>query len=131
MNLTFKYIIDKGITTEIAYPYTGRSQKCQADGGKFKISKYANVFGCTNLINALKTTPISSAPDATNWFPYKSGIFSNCGSQPNHGALVVGYTNDYWKVKNCWGPTWGENGFIRLAPGNTCRVCDYGSYPIL
>ena len=131
MNLTFKYIIDKGITTESAYPYKGRFQKCQIDGGIYKISNYANVYGCSNFIKVIGTNTISSAPDATNWFTYKSGIFNNCGSQANHGALVVGYTNEYWKVKNSWGPTWGEKGYIRLAPGNTCRVCDFGSYPIL
>ena len=43
---------------------------------------------------------------------YKSGVFDNatCGTKLDHGVLVVGYTADYYIVKNSWGPTWGEAG---------------------
>ena len=54
---------------------------------------------------------------------------SQCGTAIDHGVLVVGATDDYWKVKNSWGASWGENGYIRLARGNTCAVCSYPSYP--
>jgi hypothetical protein len=45
-------------------------------------------------------------------------------------ALVVGVVGGAWKVKNSWGPAWGEKGYIRLAPGDTCGICDIGVYPI-
>jgi cathepsin L len=61
--------------------------------------------------------------DATNWSRYSSGIFSNCQAHLNHDILLVGMTNDYYKIKNSWGASWGEHGFIRLARGNTCGVC--------
>jgi hypothetical protein len=32
---------------------------------------------------------------------------------------------------NNWGQEWGENGMIRLAPGNTCAVCTIGVQPYL
>lgn len=55
-----------------------------------------------------------------------SGILSNCGTSLNHGALLVAVTNDgVWKLKNTWGSSWGEKGFIRLAAGNTCGICSY------
>lgn len=42
---------------------------------------------------------------------YKSGVLdAPCGTQLDHGVLVVGYTDDYWIVKNSWGATWGESG---------------------
>lgn len=92
---------------------------------------YIDLAGCTNLINALSERPISVAVDASVWSPYRSGILSNCGTQVNHGVLLVGVSDDFWKIKNSWGTNWGESGFIRLAPGNTCDICSYPSYPIL
>lgn len=40
----------------------------------------------------------------------------------DHGVLAVGYTNDYWIVKNSWTNKWGESGYIRLKRGDTCGI---------
>lgn len=51
-----------------------------------------------------------------------SGIFDGCNqSSPdvNHVVVLAGYGEDngdkYWLVRNSWNPTWGEQGYIRLA----------------
>lgn len=67
--------------------------------------------------------------DASNWHSYKSGIFKSCGENHNHAVQLVGSTPDYWKIKNSWDTTWGEQGYIRLAKGNTCGVCFGPSFP--
>ena len=62
-----------------------------------------------------------------------------CGNSGNvdHGVTLVGVHQDdqenYWKIKNSWGTSWGENGFVRLDRnlnnGNLCQICQYGFYP--
>jgi C1A family cysteine protease len=69
--------------------------------------------------------PVAIAIDAnaTIFQHYKSGIINApCGKAIDHGVLVVGYSNtnngnSYWKVKNSWGASWGENGYFQLGKG--------------
>ena len=120
-----KYIRDKGITTTSSYPYTARTGTCKTSGGSFKISSYGSTRGCSSIQNAVNAQPLSVCVDATNWSRYSSGVFSNCGKSINHAVLLVGYTSSYWKIKNSWGTSWGESGFIRTAQGDTCGMCSY------
>ena len=118
------YVKDSGITTTSSYPYVGRDQACKISGGSFKISSVPSAKGCTGIADAIQSRPIGVSADATNWSRYSSGIFNNCGRNLNHDILLVGYSSQYYKIKNSWGASWGEKGFIRLALGNTCGICD-------
>jgi C1A family cysteine protease len=90
---------------------------------------------------AVAKGPVSVAieADQSAFQSYRSGIVkSGCGTQLDHGVLVVGYGSengtDYWVVKNSWGASWGESGYIRLArtsasgPG-VCGLQSQASYP--
>ena len=125
------YVKANGITTESAYPYAAKDQTCKTQGGSFKIAGQDSFSGCASLQNGINSHPISVAVDATNWSPYKSGVFSNCKTSLNHAVLLVGVVGGAWKIKNSWGTGWGESGYIRLAgSGNTCGVCAYaGIFP--
>lgn len=61
-----------------------------------------------------------------------SGIYDDatCSSDlVNHAMLIVGYTPDYWILKNWWGVSWGEDGYMRLKKGkNRCGVANYAAY---
>ena len=117
------YVKDHGIIATSSYPYVAKTQTCKTDGGDFKISSIPSTKGCSGLATAIQARPVGVSADAQNWSRYSSGIFSNCGRSLDHDILLVGMTSTYYKIKNSWSSSWGEKGFIRLAPG-ACGVCD-------
>jgi len=94
------------------------------------------------LSTALQTGPVSIAVDANTlaWQFYSGGIVHRgCGTELDHGVLLVGQgtegETDYWIIKNSWGASWGENGYIRVmremeksGPG-VCGEQQQASYP--
>lgn len=135
----YKYVKNAGgIETEKDYPYTssnGVTGKCHSDSSKYviKVGGYTTVKGETNMANyMLSTGPLSVCLDANNWNSYTGGIMKNCGKQVDHCVQAVGVntgSNGYWKVRNSWGSSWGESGYIRLAYGaNTCDITSDPTY---
>jgi C1A family cysteine protease len=68
----------------------------------------------------------------------------SCGAHANvdHGVLAVGYGTDletqtpYWLVKNSWGDTWGETGYVKIARNSTnefgmCAILKMASFPVV
>merc|ERR1711907_730229 len=96
----------------------------------------------TSLQAAVSKQPVSVAieADKSAFQLYRGGVLDNsaCGTQLDHGVLLVGYGTDgkdYWKVKNSWGATWGESGYIRLQRGKggagECGLLQSASYPVV
>jgi C1A family cysteine protease len=133
MESGYDYILDNGLAIDDDYPYAAQDGKCDYEGSRpIKLTSYqTGKDSCEQLSNLLQSRPVAVAVDATIWGPYQKGILSNCGTDINHGALVVGATDAYWKIKNSWGNSWGESGYLRLKLGNTCGVCSFPSVPVL
>ncbi|KAK9876792.1 hypothetical protein WA026_015030 [Henosepilachna vigintioctopunctata] len=145
MTLAFDYIEKYGIDKEDDYPFEARDRQCRASQHDIvtKVSGYVNIRQGdeAGLVEAIKTKgPVCIGVDASNSFKrYKSGIFDGSCSNThlNHGILAVGFGSengkDFYIVKNSWGPSWGENGYIRLArnSGNKCGVSSMATYPII
>jgi C1A family cysteine protease len=135
----YRYVMAHPLTTNQNYPYTsGTTTKtgvCNTSlqsAGTWKVYGYKTVptNDCDTLQNTIATQPTSVCVDASTWQNYKSGIFSNCGTQLDHCVLGVGYVQgSYWQVQNQWGTDWGEQGFIQLKWGNTCGVCQQAQIP--
>jgi C1A family cysteine protease len=159
MHKAFNYMIDnKGLCTETEYPYAGVDQTCKVTAGTVKcatptpILSYTNVtcsvsgFCSAPLIPANETSEydyvkkgvLSIAVEAdTNEFQnYKSGVLDDaeCGTSLDHGVAIVGFGTedgkDYWLVRNSWGATWGDNGYLKIARGkNICGIAEYSNQP--
>jgi len=150
MDYGFQYIVDnKGITGESVYPYKATGpNKCAAAGKPV----YARLTGFkdvpagseTALMAAIASTPVSVAVEADqSVFQFYSGgvMTAACGNQLDHGVLAVGYGTlngqDYYKVKNSWGDSWGDKGYILLGRGaafgsnGQCGIQMDPSYPVV
>lgn len=74
--------------------------------------------------------------DANGWSGYHGGVFTGCRSTSlNHAILLVGYGNDgqgYWKIKNSWGTSFGEGGYMRVTRnGNPCGILNQAVYAVV
>lgn len=148
----FKYVSENGICKLTDYPYTSgttkKSSTCvQSCDHHVKISSCADVKPGDQKVlkSAVSQQPVSVAIEAdTKYFQfYAGGVLdsSSCGTTLDHGVLVVGYGEEggkkYWLVKNSWGPTWGENGYVKILRSDSsndngiCGIAMQPSFPIV
>lgn len=147
MEGAFKYIIENGQCIESSYPYTANDGTCQ------NCQSAIYMTGCydvkpndqLSLKSAVSRQPVSVAIEADTFYfqSYSSGVLTSdkCGTKLDHGVLVVGYGtengNDYWLVKNSWGTSWGDKGYVKIGrsdlqndPG-ICGIAMQPSYPVV
>jgi KDEL-tailed cysteine endopeptidase len=145
MDGAFKYVIEHGQCSLSAYPYTsgdGKSGSCKSCSPVAKISSCYEVKpnDQVSLKAAVGKQPVSVAIEAdTRYFQsYSGGILtsSSCGTNLDHGVLVVGYGEEngqkYWLVKNSWGTTWGDKGYVKILRSestNDAGVCGIAMSP--
>lgn len=119
-------------------PYCNMTQSCvtKLDVSKFhpglKVMSWKAIDQNETSIaeQLIKLGPLSVALNAELLQFYHHGIFDPpsfvCDPKNlDHAVLLVGYgseksifgTKDYWKIKNSWGPKWGEKGYFRMLRG--------------
>merc|ERR1712038_1935640 len=128
-----KYVADTSLalTHESTYPYLNKAPKLTCptvkayNTGAKVVKSYFTYSGDETKLKALVAEhgAVVTAVNAAGPFAkYAGGVFSGCTSnKQNHAVTVVGYGTangvDYWLIKNSWGTTWGEKGYIRLKRG--------------
>lgn len=141
----YRYVKENGLALEKDYPYKDRLRECtysqedmkSVEIGDFKVFQRINNTDLKHLVClGAVSVPFYINDCIKN---YASGIITDthneCGcTRPetwNHAVTIVGYGQDptfvqckhYWLIKNSWGESWGENGFMRL-----CREDDHTKY---
>jgi KDEL-tailed cysteine endopeptidase len=146
MEGAFKYVIAHGQCDLASYPYTSGVSK--TGGACQKCATVATISSCSDvkpndqisLKAAVTQQPVAIAIEAdTRYFQsYASGILTSpsCGTSLDHGVLIVGYGESngqkYWLVKNSWGTTWGDAGYVKIARSdstNDAGICGIAMDP--
>lgn len=146
--LALRYIHDKGVSPEDCFPYQGEngdcSEACEIPPFKVKVSAY-DYYGqggytedssLNDLKFLLQTGPVIVSMNVPVSFPYYTGgIYDSDGTTPNlggHAVLAVGYNDAeaYFKVKNSWGPEWGEEGYFRIAYNDVYDDVQFGRFAV-
>jgi cathepsin L len=132
----FNYITDNGIMNDSGYRYSGYRGSCRYNKSQathsvsnIKCHENAAVSDIKQYLN--EVGPMAIALDATDFQYYDSGILECYNSNLDHAVLLVGYGTengqDFWIVKNSWGQSWGEEGFVRVSQEASSN-CAIGVY---
>jgi cathepsin L len=117
-----KWLESHPACTTASYPYKARGSSCQScDSAGVTVGGVNLVTSRSEsaLASALTGSPASVSVNAdSSWQHYSSGVLqASTKCSHNHAVLAVGYTSDAWKIKNSWGSSYGESGYIRIAKG--------------
>lgn len=130
----WKYITGEpgpGAVYESDFRYQAANVPCNPPHTHYeKISSWAYVGNSSSVpsVNAIKQAiytygPVSAAVYVGSDFQrYTGGVFtSRQKGTVNHAIVLVGWDDSqgYWILRNSWGTSWGESGYMRIAYGTS------------
>jgi len=142
MTTAFNYVASHGLESEKDYPYKGRNGRCSYNKSKVACTtsghKTVPRKNTSQIKMAASKQPLSVSieADQSSFQFYKSGVITKgCGTSLDHGVTMVGYgsssqCSNYGIIKNSWGSSWGERGYVNICLDNdSCGVELDVSYP--
>ncbi len=139
-------LTNEGVTLESYFPYTESDPGSCTHGsdpvtvfkswGRIAVNDTAAIQGALSTYGVLDV-----AVDVTTDFEnYSGGIFSDTQTDcpdgayttTNHAVSLVGWGTDateglYWILRNSWGSSWGESGYMRIK-AQAARVACAATY---
>ena len=142
-------LVDVGTVDDSYFPYTTTAtQTCPSattSAPKTKFASWSRVpcLDAAAIKTAIMTYGVVDAAVyvSTSFQNYTGGVYTDtytaCSGSPcyntstNHAIALVGWGTDatygdYWILRNSWGNSWGESGYMRLAVSAArvgCSVC--------
>lgn len=139
--LALTYASNNGACAESSYPYHATDGSCKQSACTLAlpvgaVSGYNDVdLTSSALMSAVMSRPVSVTINAagSNFQYYESGVLTGrCKGSIDHAVLTVGYGSlngvQYWRVKNSWGTSWGDAGYVNIERDASIKS---GSYCIL
>ena len=134
-------LVQEGTIPDSYFPYITSDPGCTHwNDPRYKFAEWHRI-GCGD-IDAIKTAimtygVIDVAVYASSAFQaYSGGIFQDsyttCSSSPcdytptNHAVALVGWNDadGAWILRNSWGSSWGENGYMRIKYTSARVACE-------
>ena len=137
------YAVVTPLDTTAQYPYTsgnlGLTKTCiyAAGSGAYYDQSQTDVAANTSAImTAIAAQPVAVAieADTTTFQSYNSGIITSsaCGTNIDHAVTAVGYgtsgTTGYYIVRNSWGTSWGQAGYVWIGQASGAGICGINQY---
>ena len=139
----FEYAKKAPVVLEKTQPYQEQNNPCNqtCSGSVVQVKRYGSLdmekdpdseLRIPYILNQYGPVVVAIDVGTTELLmSYQEGVFPGiaCGKEVDHAVTIVGYTEDYWIVRNSWSEEWGDNGYFYLERGvNACGVAETISY---
>lgn len=128
----YAYVKQYGLQLNSSYPYVAADTKCAYNQSEVVV-RISGTISALRTPDGLKTAlmngpaSISLHAGTDSFRQYKSGVYNDtsCPTDVNHAVQTVGWGHDdqsgldYFIMRNSWGTTWGDQGYMKIAVANT------------
>lgn len=122
------YFLESGVSDEACLAYTPADGLCasKCSNWETRVKKTKDWSWVDQDVESIKAAlasgPVLGAIQVyTDFYYYKSGVYRHVSGKKEggHAIAIVGYNDagQYWIVKNSWGTSWGESGYVKIGYG--------------